>query len=69
MNVDLIHFFGNKINGIQCNYVYDRFFCVADIEDLSNFNDKEKVELLKKIRENFDETGLNISENITGYFM
>ena len=58
------------MENIHCNYVYDRFHCIAYLEDFKYMSPKESSQLLIKIREHFDEKdGLIISENITGYFI
>ena len=67
---EMISFFGNIVDNIHCNYVYDRFHCIAYLEDFKYISPKDSSQLLIKIRENFDEkNGLIISENITGYFI
>lgn len=67
---EMISFFGNIVEDIRCNYVYDRFYCITYLEDLKYISPKESSQLLMKIREHFDEKdGLIISENITGYFI
>lgn len=67
---EMISFFGNIIEDIHCNYVYDRFDCIAYLEDFKYLSPKESSQLLIKIREHFDEdNGITISENITGYFI
>lgn len=67
---EMISFFGNIVDNIHCNYVYDRFHCIAYLEDFKYISPKDSSQLLIKIREHFDEkNGLIISENITGYFI
>lgn len=67
---EMISFFGNIIEDIHCNYVYDRFDCIAYLEDFKYLSPKESSQLLIKIRQHFDEdNGITISENITGYFI
>ena len=67
---EMITFFGNIVEDIRCNYVYDRFDCITYLKDLKYISPKESSQLLIKIRNNFHEkNGLIISENITGYFI
>jgi dihydroxyacetone kinase len=67
VHYEMVNFFGNHIHHIESFHKTNYY--VVHINELHQMTRIERSTFLKKIKENYKESGIVISKEISGYFL
>lgn len=68
---EMVKFFGNNVDRIESfhNVNQKNYYVIVHMKDLVEIHPSQRSNIIKKLKNNYKESGIIISKEISGYFL